>query len=237
MSTVAKIAVGVVMIYTGVGALQGASELGTVFAGAEIAGGAMTVYGAATHNDKMANTGMIIGSVGSMGTAFTAAGASSQLAGAGTTTTTGGDALTLSVDTNLSAANAAAAGTTTAGAATGAAGTTAAAGTAAGTGATAGTTATEAVAKTSAVQDLMKYSLISGAVSGAGNAYAARTNSDIQAQAEANKLEFEKSMANRANSYGIVPIGFGPAPSGLLTSPSQVAAPTVLAPTLVQPQA
>ena len=77
-----------------------------------------------------------------------------------------------------------------------------------------------------AIAQLQKYSLISGALQGAGSAIGARTNADIMAQTQANTLAYQKSLSDRANSVGTAPSLAATQPTGLLTM-APVATPSV----------
>lgn len=78
------VVVGAASMWSGVTAWAGASTMwATVAAGAEIVGGAMSLWGAATGNEKLAKNGMVIGGLGGLGSmAIESFGANAAKAGA-----------------------------------------------------------------------------------------------------------------------------------------------------------
>lgn len=217
MATAVKLAVGVGLIATGVGAAEGAatlSTLGSVSAGADIVGGAMTLYGTATHKPEITRLGGIIGVAGMVGGSGllgspTAASAADRVPMEGLSLSANGDQVAGAAQASTAAAPNVA-GEAGGGLDTGLLG--------------AAPKAPLAPAFTDA-QQLQKYSLISGAVSGAGQAYAARTNADIQKELQQQQMALEAQRMRIANSAGTAT---GVAPAGMLASPIPMAAPSPL---------
>lgn len=187
MGAVAKVlpvVAGVALIATGVGAPAGAGLLGTIGAGAEIAGGALTLYGAATGNTNLEKIGGLIG-VGGLAMGMMAP------AGAATVPAAGADTGGMQMATEMGGGTtpAAAAGSETISAAG-----------AASAAPTAATDVNQAIL--AGQQQMMKYSLVSGGISGAAQAYEQRKTADIAAQTAANNLALQRELANRANTSG-----------------------------------
>ena len=235
MATAAKIAVGVVGVigmYFGVTELWGAgaalSTLGEVSAGAQIAGGAMAVYGDATNNKSLMTAGALIGTAGALG-------ASGDLGFDPNAPTTGPD---VAAPTPVAPSTPVPPSETTGGMLT-------------------GTTPNPLYTPSQSVMpvgnltegvnvpmttaqeiqagnaQLMKYSLVAGGINGASNAIASRTQSDIAAQTAANQLTLQQQEWQRANSVGQVNMSGNPVQPGMLQSDIAIP-PNLIAPTIAQ---
>lgn len=207
---------GIAAMGTAVGALE------TISAGAMIVGGAATAIGGLTGNSDLQKTGAMIGLAGGLGSYATdnlpslSETASHFGLGAGNSSASAG----INAETNPFSTGAVESGDTagmlgknslTNQSINQAAGGAPAASFNADRFAPAGYDASQftktAVTKedltnavTSSQQQLQKYSLISGMLQGAGSAYGARTQADIAAQTQANYLEYQRSLSNRANA-------------------------------------
>lgn len=237
------VAIAAVEVYEGVAAWSAATTvLATVAAGAMVAGGAITLAGAAVGDKNMQQTGSLIGAAGSIGTV------ASNLSAASTASSAAADASAPAADT-------AATGTATpaelsatptpmgpdAVSAPPATPAVPATGTAAATPA-ATADPNGIAAKLSAIKQsqdgLMKYNMVSGVLQGAGSAYSGWAQQQASVENQQRQLAFNQELADRANSVGstgavqpALAVGGGALYSGANSPGMPVASPTIPTPT------
>ena len=199
------VAIAAVEVYEGIGAYAAATGvLATVAAGAMIAGGAITLAGAATGNKQLQSDGMTIGAVGSIGTVAASISASSAATSAATDAAAPGAADTaatgaatpseLNATQTPMGANVAPTTAPPPVPAVGGAPTSLAA------------DPTGLGAKLDAIkasQDgLAKYSMVSGVLQGAGTAYSGWAQQQATTENQQRQIAFQQQLADRANSVG-----------------------------------
>jgi len=240
------VALAAVEIYSGWTAATavGVTVFGEVAAGAMIAGGAMTIVGAATGNKNLENTGSTIGAIGSIGSMANAAMFSSTTVPADVTTAQASELANSgnpnAVSSSLSGAKDAAGNVLSVSGQPVVTPTINAAGNASAGGATdlATTNAANIKALADAQQGMQKYSMVTGALQGAGTAYTGWAQSQSQKEIAAQQQRFQQGLADRANSVGQV----GIAPANLLavgggSSPAVPIVSPAVAPAVPQPPA
>lgn len=230
------IALAAVYVYEGVAAYGAAvGVLATVSAGAMIAGGAITLVGAASGNKELQNDGMMIGAVGSLGTAASAIAAAPDAVGsAAPSAAEGGEqtATTAAGQTTADAAKAAASDASNVNLTSSPANTPAQTAPASQPSGLSAADNTKLDAIRTSQEAMQKYSMTSGILQGAGNAYSGWATAAAAKENQQRQLAFNQGLADRANSVGTV----GIQPTGLLavgnnsTNPPLTQTPTIPAP-------